>query len=496
MADGAAARTPILLTVLDRERTLVARCCESALFAGIAPGMPLAEARALVRPHHHHAPIVEPISPDDDRRDLQRLARWAYRFAPVVAVDGDDGLFLDARGCERLYGGTKGKGIERLARRLVQRLQRAGFVARLAVAPTFGAAWALARYGRGDGNGVAVADNSSRSLAPLPIGALRLSPQSVEALHAVGVTRIDQLCALPRSSLAARYGPEVLLRLDQAFGRAMEAITPVRPAWPMRVEHLFDGPTDRLESITVAVRALVEELASVLATRHRGSLSLGVELLRSDLDSLVLPVRTSEPSADAAHLWKLLAPKLEQAHLGYGVEGVRVVVLRSRRLRDQQATCWRGEGASERPAEVARLIDTLHARLSPDQVLRPVAVESHLPERAFAFAPVLDRPNARTVPPVAVPSDRPTVVRPSPLRIDVSLLVPDGPLMSVRWGGSVRAVRACIGPERLSGEWWRSRGNDALPERDYFKVQTDDGRWLWLYREVRGARWFLHGEWA
>ena len=97
-------RTPIVLTALERERTLVAACCALSRSAGVQPGMPLAEARALFR----HSPHIEPLSPTDDRRDLRRLALWAYRFVPIVAVDGEDGLLLDAGDARICTAGSTG----------------------------------------------------------------------------------------------------------------------------------------------------------------------------------------------------------------------------------------------------------------------------------------------------------------------------------------------------------------------------------------------------
>ena len=32
--------------------------------------------------------------------------------------------------------------------------------------------------------------------------------------------------------------------------------------------------------------------------------------------------------------------------------------------------------------------------------------------------------------------------------------------------------------------------------RDYFKVQDERGRWLWIYRVLESGDWFIHGLWA
>ncbi|MFN9970808.1 MAG: DNA polymerase Y family protein, partial [Phycisphaerae bacterium] len=92
-----------------------------------------------------------------------------------------------------------------------------GFRARVAIAPSGGSAWALARYG--PRSPLRVDDAGVRGeLEPLPIEALRLSRRVVDDLALVGVRRVGELLKLPRASLAPRYGGAVLLRIEQALG--------------------------------------------------------------------------------------------------------------------------------------------------------------------------------------------------------------------------------------------------------------------------------------
>ena len=44
--------------------------------------------------------------------------------------------------------------------------------------------------------------------------------------------------------------------------------------------------------------------------------------------------------------------------------------------------------------------------------------------------------------------------------------------------------------ERITTEWWQGPQT-----RDYFKVQTAAGQWLWVYRQLETSRWFVHGIW-
>jgi protein ImuB len=56
----------------------------------------------------------------------------------------------------------------------------------------------------------------------------------------------------------------------------------------------------------------------------------------------------------------------------------------------------------------------------------------------------------------------------------------------------VRVVSA-EGPERLLPAWWKPGPQPGA--RDYWHVETEDGRRLWVFatREGGAPAWFLHG---
>ena len=67
---------------------------------------------------------------------------------------------------------------------------------------------------------------------------------------------------------------------------------------------------------------------------------------------------------------------------------------------------------------------------------------------------------------------------------------PDGWLISGMADGPVEEV---IGPHIVSGGWW-TRETAREVSRAYHYVRTRSGRWLWIYRDLKRRRWFLHGE--
>ena len=152
---------------------------------------------------------------------MRHLAEWCSRYSPWTAPDGADGVKIEITGCAHLWGGE-----EALAADLAARLGRRGIAGRIAVADTPGAAWALARFAAaaaGQGAAITPPGEARAALAPLPMAALRLDPDTAQRLRRVGLQRMGDLYAMPRDALARRFGEEVARRLDQALGRPRRA---------------------------------------------------------------------------------------------------------------------------------------------------------------------------------------------------------------------------------------------------------------------------------
>lgn len=463
-----------------------ARCARSGA-RGVRVGMTIAEARALLPPGA--ARVIE-SDPSRESAALRGLAVWALRYCPLVAPDGDDGLIMDISGCAHLFGGERA-----LAKRARAEVQALGFASRAAVAPTLACAWGVARCGASELT--IVPDGCARgALEPLPLGALGVGADAQAALREVGVTRIGELLRLPRAALPARFGPDLLLRLDRALGHAIETLEPVRAPRALRAQRGFEGPTTDQASIHAAAREALEDLCAQLSRRERGAGALRVEIARPGLPVALVELVLSRPSRSLRHLWTLLQPRLERTHLGLGVEGVSIAAIADAPLRHRQDERWRRDDrACELDArQEGELIDTLVARLGARAVWRVHAVETHIPERAFRWRPAL-MPLRRHDDGAVIAHDRPSLLLARPEPAEVTLLAPDGPLLRLRWRGRSLRLLASAGPERIEPEWWRDGAARTLP-RDYFKAQDEDGRWLWLLRGADGGAWSVHGLWA
>src|SRR6267378_2484973 len=127
-------------TVADAAgRRLLAAVNPAATTAGLAPGMPLADALSFFP-----GLATAAAEPAEDAAALRRLAEWCGRYSPWTAPDGADGVRIEITGSAHLWGGERA-----LAADLTARLDRRGVASRIAIADTLGAAWAIGRFAEG-----------------------------------------------------------------------------------------------------------------------------------------------------------------------------------------------------------------------------------------------------------------------------------------------------------------------------------------------------------
>lgn len=217
---------PLILVGHDGRRRVVLAADAAAQAAGLRIGMPASKAQALVRDL-----IINNADPEGDAAALERLALWALRrYSPIVAADPPDGLVIDATGASHLHGAETAMLTD-----LVERLAASGVTARAAMAGSWGAAHALARFAARPSM-VVPPGQDREAIMPLPIAVLRLPPDTVEGLRRLGFERVADLATTPRAPLALRFGSEPGRRLDQALGCLL-------PRWSSSPTPMRFGPT-------------------------------------------------------------------------------------------------------------------------------------------------------------------------------------------------------------------------------------------------------------
>lgn len=492
---------------------MVAAADRTAQEAGLRSGMVVARARALVP-----GLMVRPADPEGDLASLKRLALWLLqRVSPVVAVDPPDGIVIDSSGADHLHGGEAA-----LLEGLVARLTHSGLAARAAVADTWGAAHALARY-RADPVSIAPPGEVVAHLAPLPLAALRLPEGVVSGLRSLGFVRIDDLIGQPRAPLTRRFGPEPVLRLDQALGLAAEPIDPIRYEEQVTARRVFAEPIGAAETIARYVGRLATDLSARLEERGLGARRLDLLCQRVDSQAQVLRVGLARPQRDAAHLTRLLGAKIEEIDPGFGIEAMVLTASQVEPLEARQAT---NTLAGVQVPDLSGLVDTLINRVGTGRVYRLAPVASDVPERSVCrISALVENAAAASSHPGTSPgsvhpapglalssalSDHATAAWPSnwprparlllrPEPVTTMALLPDHAPAWFRWRGLRHIVRRADGPERIFGEWW-AREAERTAVRDYFRVEDEAGARFWIFRAGDGEdaatgpqRWFLHG---
>ena len=531
-------------------------------------GMALADARAMY-------PKIAVADADEaaDFHLLEAIADWCDRYTPLVGLDPPDGLILDVSGCAHLFGGEAA-----LAADLVRRLGARGLQARTAVADTVGCAWGVARYsdflpppergrsahevrrvgvrpedgtptrlaaladlplsGGGEERIIVASGGARHVLAPLPLAALRLAPDVIEALAQVGLRRIADVLDLPRAPLAARFA-HLVRRMDQALGIEDEPITPRLPVPAALTEQRFVDPIALERDVLGTIERLSGRLSSVLEQRGEGARLLQAALFRTDGKVFRIEVGTGEPLREPKRVVRLFADRLgvigDEYDPGFGFDMVRLAALATERHDPQQT----GLAAPDYGAELAHLIDRLGARFGLRRVTRLIEQDTHIPEYAvMAVAAALPSPlwggsiagaqrrrsgwgsigeHPLYPPPHPSPSrgegardrdlvhDSPAPTRPirlfaRPEPVEATAEVPDGPPAHFIWRRMRHVVIHAESPERIEMEWWLDAAGHTLA-RDYFRVESREGVRVWLYREGmfdadKRTRWFVHGVFA
>jgi len=528
--------SPVVLTVEGPHGLVIHAVTNAAAERGARPGARLTDARAL-----DPALVAAPAGPEGDSALVQRLARWAGRWSPLVEAD-DDGLRLDVSGIAHLFGGE-----EALMRDIRRCFAGIGLTTRIAIAPTAAAAWALSHFSsRRDAEmqrglssaGISAFSASPREieeqkdsrfrgndelaevLAPLHVSALRLDPDTVRTLERLGLKTIGALLGMPRLALARRFrGVEsVVDALDRMLGRKPEPLTaaPIDP--PPRALLKLEEPATHPEAAGQALERLIPILVCELQERHLGARLLSITGYRVDGSVAVASVATAIPSREPKHLQRLLGDKMATLNPEFGFDAFALQADWAESLASAQDSLIEEPNGSQ---EIARLVDRLTVKLGTRAVRKPQPEESHLPERASGWVSALTGPSPlcgggkeprsggrergelRPLSPTPLPQrgeglSRPQRLLDRPEAIDVIYATPEGMPRRFVWRRAVHDIARAEGPERIAPEWWRQPSSSRL--RDYYRIEDAEGRRYWIYREGlagdgRGGApaWFIHG---
>ena len=476
---------PVVLATEGQHGPIIHATNRATRLAGIGQGTRVVDAKAICPDLH-----VEYADVAGDIVALKRLMLWARRWCPWSVTDGSDGIILETTGADHLLGGEAAMLVD-----IETRLSSLGLTSHLAVAPTWGAAWALARYG--PVRSICGSGQIAEQLAPLSIAGLRLDPETKLLLHRLGLKSIGAVAKVPRLSLARRFVRAGLnanpqLRLDQAMGRLAEPVA--SPEARPRIKAEISLPEPIIDP-TAFLPALCVDLCEQLSGFRLGCRRLQLIVYRTDGEMSAINAATSIASRDPNHLRELFKDRLEQINPGLGFD---LIILHADVVEPLRAVQIGLDGTEQTDLQLPLLIDRLVARFGQRAVKRPELRGSHVPERGQVHVGILTAAPSECV---SVKQQRPQRLLMPPEEVRVVYAVPEGPPAQFIWRRQTLKVIRYAGPERIAPEWWKDSPNTRL--RDYYKIEGQNGQRLWLYREgVHGdgrggdPRWFVHGMFA
>ena len=308
---------PVIVGGRPGERGVVTACSYEVRALGVRSGMSLTEAGQL-------APNAVYL-PGRDREYgaySARVIAIAERYSPIVRVASIDELFMDFRGCERLYQRAGDAGADATILRVVRELTdvikaEVGLPASAGIATSKPMAKVASGLAKPRSVLLVAAGAEAETLAPLAVRKLPgIGPVAEQRLAALGIATLGQLAAAPVAALEKIFGGYAAAMRERTRGRGDSDLGHDRPAFR---EHDPDGEvlgsisnertfivdvrdTRRIEAMLCS---LCERVCWRARKRSVKARTLTLKLRYADFETLTRS-RTVSPSASERELLPVL----------------------------------------------------------------------------------------------------------------------------------------------------------------------------------------------
>lgn len=472
--------------------------------AGIRAGMTLAEARAIsaeVRDYLWNEVAIAGAT-------TEMTAQLLVASPQVTPVAGTPGMWwVGASG----FGGRAGE--RELAYTLRRIAARWHPRPRVAIADSCVAAraatWAGTSFQQGDDRSLVCIvphGHDESYLAPAPLALVPMRDELRLALQALGLRAVGSFASLSAEDVERRWGAEGLQAWRLARGEDQRRPVLARvPDLPV-VDAELPTPVSTMEPILFLVRAALDRLTTHLVARGQAVAALAITLTLDDrrgalpanalarAHTVTREIRLARPMARSTPLFERCRALLDTWPLTAPAIGVGISIVAAAPLSGEQGdlldAAWRDAAAVD--AALARL----RAELGPNVVVKPIARDAHVPERAGAWVEEGATAGSTTDDSASGKSaiaGTATAVRTDPaIRLlespeSVFVVCDDGVPRTVTWRGRRLTIERAVGPERLSGDWW-----DDGYRRDYWRCESTFGDFV-LYLDRMDDQWWVQG---
>ena len=196
--------------------------------------------------------------------------------------------------------------------------------------------------------------------------------------------------SLQESDLTARFGLQLLQRLDQATGQLPEPVPERKPRPRFHARWAFDPPTARRETVEQVLDRLLAQVTAMLACRGCGVLRLECRLDCPPQRPIRVGFGLFEPTVAVKHLSELMRLQLERLRLSTPITAIDAEATLTAPLERRQQELFADDSPRSRPRQLAGLIDRLSSRLGRHAMARVRLKPDAQPELAWQCEPLVD----------------------------------------------------------------------------------------------------------
>ncbi len=345
-------------------------------------------------------------------------------------------------------------------------------------------------------------------LAAVPLGLLPMDSELRESLRALGLRTGGAFVKLDAEDVERRWGAAGLEAWRLAQGDDPRRPGLARIDAPRTVSTDLHPSAENMEPILFLAKAALERLVPALIADGRAAAVVTITLVMDDTPT-ALPVlraaqahtitreiRLPRPIARVAPLLERCRALFDDWPLNAPVCGFTLAITATAPLNGAQGElldpAWRDPAAAD--AAFARL----RATLGMDAIVRPVARDTHRPERAAVWERVDDAGFLSAPDPHGARSDTQPSSAGSPTRLapalrqltspeQVAVEATHGVPQTIQWRDRSLRIHRANGPERLAGDWW-----DLAYSRDYWRCDiAESGLHLMIYHDLNTKQWFV-----
>ncbi|MEP6850821.1 MAG: hypothetical protein ABI999_18325, partial [Acidobacteriota bacterium] len=235
------------------------------------------------------------ISPDV-KRDKDGLQAVARQFSFLIEVI-EDGILFDVSGLERLVGKP-----DLVAKKIHEELRKQDLSGSTAVAATAETATLLARQDGGLDHTV----HSPDAFQKLPLTDLPIEQDTLNIFSELGLSRVEDLLAIPENELVSRYGRAFRGVVDMIEQKGRQLLTPNVKESQVAWSYHLDSPVEDFEQLIFLLNHGLEKMFGEISRDALSTEHLDIAFKLSNKTKKAYEIKTSFPTLDRTFWLKLI----------------------------------------------------------------------------------------------------------------------------------------------------------------------------------------------